>query len=248
MGTKLFKTKGIVLRTVKYGETSLVVTIFTSLFGIQSYLVNGVRSSSKKGTGKANLFQPAALLDLVVYHQDSKQLQRIKEFSWDHLYEGIFTDVTKNSIALYMIELLTKCLRQPEENEPLFQFTEDSFLALDQSDSAVRANMALFYALQLTFFFGILPRLSETDEPRYFDLQESVIGNTLPLHPNYAEGKQVEICADLLKVRHPAELSEVKMNQEIRRQLLHTLEQYYQLHIQEFSAMKTLPVLRAILQ
>ena len=59
----IHKTKGIVLRAVKYGETSLVVTIFTELFGLQSYLVNGVRTPTKKGTAKANLFQPAAMLE-----------------------------------------------------------------------------------------------------------------------------------------------------------------------------------------
>jgi hypothetical protein len=59
------KTKGIILRTVKYGETSLVATIFTEQFGLQSYLVNGVRTATKKGTAKANLFQPSAILDLV---------------------------------------------------------------------------------------------------------------------------------------------------------------------------------------
>ena len=42
------KTKGIILRSVKYGETSLIVTAFTELFGLQSYLVNGVRTVSKK--------------------------------------------------------------------------------------------------------------------------------------------------------------------------------------------------------
>ncbi|HEV9036666.1 MAG TPA: recombination protein O N-terminal domain-containing protein, partial [Puia sp.] len=77
---ELHKTKGIVLRTVKYGETSLIVTIFTELFGAQSYLINGVRTSSRKGPGKANLFQPAAILDLVVYHNELKHLQRIREF------------------------------------------------------------------------------------------------------------------------------------------------------------------------
>ena len=49
------KTKGIVLRTVKYGETSVIVTILTELFGLQSYLVNGVRTSSGKGGSKAGL-------------------------------------------------------------------------------------------------------------------------------------------------------------------------------------------------
>jgi DNA repair protein RecO (recombination protein O) len=248
MATKLFKTKGIVLRTVKYGETSLVVTMFTELFGIQSYLVNGVRTSTKKGSGKANLFQPAALLDLVVYHQENKHLHRLKEFHWDHLYEGIFSDVTKNAIALYMIELLTKCLRQPEENAPLFQFTEDCLLALDQSEPSIRANMALFFSLHLAYFFGISPRVVAEGEPYYFDMKESVIDSSLPTHPLVAEGKAVEYCVDLLRARQPAELGQIKMNQDSRRQILQIMEQYYQLHIQDFTGLKTLPVLRAILQ
>jgi len=74
---ELHKTKGMVFRTVKYGETSLIVTVYTELFGVQSYLVNGVRTSTKKGPGRANLFQPAAILDLIVYHNELKHLQRI---------------------------------------------------------------------------------------------------------------------------------------------------------------------------
>ena len=78
-------TKGIVLRVVKYGETSVIVTIYTELFGIQSYIVNGVRTTSKKGASKASLFQPAAILDLIVYHNELKNLQRIKESRWSAL-------------------------------------------------------------------------------------------------------------------------------------------------------------------
>ena len=127
MSAKLHKTKGIVLRTVKYGETSVIVTVFTEFFGVQSYLVNGVRTSTKKGSGKANLFQPAAILDLVVYHNELKHLNRIKEFKWGFLYQHILSDVQKNAVALFMVELLTKCLKQPEPNPDLFQFTEDCF-------------------------------------------------------------------------------------------------------------------------
>ncbi|WP_315819946.1 DNA repair protein RecO [Paraflavitalea speifideaquila] len=48
----IHSTKGVVLKTVKYGETSVIVTIYTELFGIQSYLVNGVRTSTKKGRAR----------------------------------------------------------------------------------------------------------------------------------------------------------------------------------------------------
>ena len=122
----LHKTKGIVLRTVKYGETSLVVTIFTELYGMQSYLVNGVRTISSKGSSKAVFFQPSAILDLVAYHNEFKNLQRLKEYKWNYLYSHILSDIRKNAVALFMIELLSKCLKQPEPHPELFQFVEDA--------------------------------------------------------------------------------------------------------------------------
>ena len=122
----IHKTKGIVLRSVKYGETSMIVTILTELFGLQSYLVNGVRKQSGKTGARAALFQPSAILDLVIYHQEIKNLQRIKEYNWSYLYRYIFSDVITNAVALFMIELLQKCLKQPEPNPELFYFMEDS--------------------------------------------------------------------------------------------------------------------------
>src|SRR5258708_32891128 len=147
------KTKGILLRTVKYGETSLVVTIFTELFGVQTYMVNGVRTSKKTGT-KAAYFQPGAILDLIVYHNELKSMQRIKEVKWAFLYQDVFNNVIKNCIALYMVELLYKCLKQPENNQDLFLFCEDALMQLDSCNKAVAANFALYFALHLTHFFG----------------------------------------------------------------------------------------------
>jgi len=150
----LHKTKGIVLRTVKYGDTSVIVTIFTELFGIQSYIVNGVRSSSKKTAGKSNLFQPAALLELVVYHNELKNIQRIREYKWAFLYRHIFFDIIKNAVALFMVELLQKTLKQPENNPELFYFIEDAFMHLDEASDQVLANFPLYFALHLAGFYG----------------------------------------------------------------------------------------------
>jgi DNA repair protein RecO (recombination protein O) len=248
---KLHKTKGIVLRAVKYGETSLIVTMFTELFGVQSYIVNGVRVSVRKGSGRANLFQPSAILDLIVYHNELKHLNRIKEFKWGYLYQHIFSDVIKNSVGLFMVELLTKCLKQPEPNPDLFQFVEDSFIQLDQSSEGVMANLPLFFALHMANFFGVSPvpaKFHRQEEGNiYFDLKEASFSNQQPEHPHYIEGKLALVTAELLKVRHPSELEEIKLNSELRRELLKAYEIYYALHIQDFGTMKTLPVLREIL-
>jgi len=247
MPDKIYKTKGIVLRTVKYGETSVIVTIFTELFGLQGYLVNGVRTSTKKGSGKASLFQPAAILDLVVYHNELKHLNRIKEFKWGYLYQHILSDVQKNAVALFMVELLTKCLKQPEGNPDLFNFTEDCFLYLDKSNGSAMANLPLFFALHLTHFFGFKMTDDYSDEATFLDLQEGSFVNKQPDHPHFLEDKQAFVTSQLLKAQRPEDLEDIKLNHDFRRKLLHVYESYYALHVNDFGTMKTLPVLRAIL-
>lgn len=247
MPAQLHKTKGIVLRIVKYGETSLIVTIFTELFGVQSYIVSGVRASTKKGAGKANLFQPTAVLDLVVYHNELKHLNRIKEFRWHYLYKHIFSDVPKNAVALFMVELLTKCLKQPEPNPDLFEFCEDAFIHLDESNDAVMANFPLFFALHLPAFFGFRISDDHSDETPILDMQEGTFVTQRPDHLHFLEGKQAEVTSELLKMMQPEELEQIKLNHDFRRQLLFAYETYYRLHIQEFGTLKTLPVLREVL-
>lgn len=247
MPDKLHKTKGIVLRTVKYGETSIIVTIFTELFGVQSYLVNGVRTSSKKGTGKANLFQPSVMLDLVVYHNELKHLNRIKEFKWGNLYQHILSDVRKNAVALFMVELLTKCLKQPESNPELFHFTEDVFMKLDESSGTIMANLPLFFALHLPFHFGFRITDDFSEKNTFLDLQEGNFVVEQPHHPNFLEEKQAAVTSQLLKVMQPDELGDIKLNHDFRRSLLYVYETYYALHIPDFGTMKSLPVLREIL-
>ena len=243
----LHKTKGIVIRVVKYGETSVIVSIYTELFGIQSYIVNGVRTSSKKGSGKANLFQPAAILDLVVYHNELKNIQRLREFKWAYLYNNLFFDVIKNSVALYMIELMQKSLKQPEPNANLFHFLEDAFLHLDKSDGVIVANYPLFFALHLSGFYGF--RFSDTYSPKnnILDLQEGEFVPEQPAHRFFLEGDYSYITSQLLKVMQPHELKQIKLNNEMRRVLLNAYAIFYALHIQNFRTMKSLPVLQEVL-
>jgi DNA repair protein RecO (recombination protein O) len=240
------KTKGIVLRTVKYGETSLIVTIFTELFGVQTYIVNGVRTS-KQASQKANYFQAAALLDMIVYHNEQKSIQRIKEFKWGFLYEHILTDVIKNSIALYMIELLHKCLKQPEANADLFHFCEDVFIQLDKSEKAITANIALYFSLQLPHFFGFKIDDKHNENEQILDLREGNFVSDQPIHPYFIDGEYAQLTSDLLKAIHPQELAQFRLNGEIRKKLLLSYQDYYTLHITDFGQMKTLPILHEVL-
>jgi DNA repair protein RecO (recombination protein O) len=243
----IHKTKGIVLRNVKFGETSLVVSMYTELFGLQSYMVNGVRMATKKSSPKASMFQPASILDLVVYHNESNNLQRIREFKWAHLYQHIYSDVPKNAVSLFMMELLNKCLKEPEPNADLFYFIEDALLHLDKASMTVTANFPLFFALHLAVFFGFRISDEYSEEHTYLDLQEGVFATGQPEHSNYLQDREAEITSYILKVMNPVELEDLHLNQEFRRRLLSAYEQYYALHIPDFGTLKTLPVLREMM-
>ena len=241
------KTKGIVLRSVKYGETSLIVTIYTELFGLQSYLVNGVRTASKKGGARASFFQPAAILEMVAYHNDFNKLQRLREYRWDFLYQHILSDVRKNAVALFMVELLSKCLKQPESNPELFYFIEDALHHLDRANDAVTGNFPLFFALHLAVFFGFRVSDEYSEEKHYLDLQEGQFTAQQPSHQFYLLDREAAAVSDILKIMQPQELEQVALNQEIRRRITHAIEQYYAFHIPEFGTLRTLPVLREVM-
>lgn len=241
------KTKGIVLRTVKYGETSLIVTMFTELFGLQSYMVNGVRTTSKKGGSKASFFQPAAILELVAYHNDFTKLQRLREYKWEFLYQHLLSDVRKNAVALFMVELLTKCLKQPESNPELFYFIEDALHHLDKANDAVTGNFPLFFALHLAVFFGFRVSDEYSDENHYLDLQEGQFTSQQPSHQFYLLDHEAAAVSDILKIMQPQELEQVFLNQEMRRRITHAMEQYYGFHVPDFGTLRTLPVLREVM-
>lgn len=240
-------TKGIVLRSVKFGETSLVVTIFTELFGLQSYLVNGVRQASKKGGAKATFFQPSSILELVAYHNDFNKLQRLREYKWDFLYQSILSDVRKNAVALFMVELVAKCLKEPEANPDLFYFVEDALHHLDGASDAVTGNFPLFFALHLAVFFGFRITDEYSEEKPYLDLQEGRFVAGQPVHAYYLLDREAAAVSDILKTQQPQELEQVFLNQEMRRRITHALEQYYAFHLPEFGTLRTLPVLREVM-
>jgi len=244
------KTKGIVLRSIKYGETSLVVTIYTELFGVQTYMINAIRTTKRSGN-KAAMFQPAAMLEMEVYHNEQKSMQRIKEYNWAFLYQHIHSDVIKNSIALYMMELLYKTLKQPETNSNLFYFCEDALIQLDSAEKNIAANFALFFSLHLADFFGFRINGSNMEnievENLYLDLREGDFVSQQPVHPNFIQGQNAFVTAELLKMRLPSELEQLKLNQQTRRELLLKFQEYYAMHIHDFGQMKTLLVLHEVL-
>jgi len=241
------KTKGIVLRTVKYGETSVIASVYTELFGMQSYIVKGIRQTSKKGSNKAAYFQPAALLEMEVYHNELKNLQFIKDYQWSYLYNALFFDVIKNAVAMYVIELLQHALKQPEANPELFYLIEDSLKQLDKANETLTANMPLYFTLHLLTELGFQIQGEYSNHTPVLDLNEGNFIAEIPPHPYYITSEEAIATSQLNNINFYNDLENIKLNRTIRRNLLLAYAQYFALHIEGFGDLKSLKVLQEVL-
>lgn len=226
----LHKTKGIVIGYIPYRESSIIVKLYTENFGIQSYIENGVRSA--KGKNKIALFQPMTLLDLVVYHNDKKDLHRISEIKCTSPLVSIPYDIKKSSVAIFLNEVLNKTLKEHIDNESMFFFLYQAILTLDAMEKGVDSFHLIFLA-KYSIYLGFAPRDSAEIE-----LQFKEFGIQIPVE------KETQKYLDLLfKFDF---IDDLRVNKAFRNHLLDVLLAFYRIHQEEFGELKSLQVLRAL--
>ncbi|MBX2968628.1 MAG: DNA repair protein RecO [Cyclobacteriaceae bacterium] len=219
----LHKTPGIVFRFTKYGDTSIIVNIFTESFGLQSYIVNGVRSASAKG--KIALYQPLTLLDMVVYYKENAQVKRMKEVKCLHQYHSLHADVKKSTIAMFLAELLNKAVKDESHAQELYAFISESLISLDDASHNFE-NFHLIFLVKLSRFLGFgAHHIHEVTSRRMVD---SALEPLLEV---------------LLNAEYTTHLS---MSVAQRRDLLDVLLNFYKDHLDTLGEFKSVPVLKEI--
>ncbi len=240
-------TQGIVLRSIKYGETSLVSTLFTRIYGVQTYLVQGIRTMAKGRTSRAGLLQPATLLDIVVYHKSGKSLQRIREFSPLYIYNQLQESIIRNSVALFSVELLFRLLPQEAPAPELFDFTVDYFKQLDKLPAQAVANFPLFFLIQCSRYLGYELQGAYTPETPYLDLAGGSFTAQPPALGSTLTDEDIQALNRLLGTRRFEALQDTEMNAAMRTRLMEWYLQFLHRHTEHMGPMKSLEVLQAIL-
>jgi len=241
----ILQTKGIVFQSVKYGDTSLVVKIFTEMLGLQSYMVKGVRS--KKARLKPSFFEPLMLLDMEVYHKPNQNMHHIKEARVDYPWHHIPFSIEKQSILLFLDEILYKCVREELPNKELFLWIYHSLIWFDMEEKYF-LNFHLFFLFQLSRFLGFYPKSDglASENIRVFDLQEGGFSGHRPLHPYFAEGVAAQKLFALMQTSTET-LKMLHITNKERRLVLDSLLAFYQLHLPELGKIKSLDVLRMMM-
>lgn len=227
----LHKTRGIVLNYIKYRETSIIARIYTESFGIQSYIINSVRSQrSKKGLA---LLQPLTVLDMVVYFKNEKSdgLQRISEYKPAYSFKSIPFEVKKSAIALFVTELLSKVLKEEDDSGQVFEFLFQFVINMDQRKDAYE-SLHIYLMVQLTHYIGFGIRNKAT-------LKKDGL--------MYASGNSEEEILQAILMLNSADLtSDFDLGNEQRRNVLSYLIEYYKLHVVGFKELKSLDILTQI--
>ena len=174
---KTYKGRGIVLHTLKYGDTSMVAYLLTDVGGRRSYMVQGVRSRSGRGS-KLALFQPMFPVEFEGLESPRQQMDRFKEVRAGFVLQSLPFDVRKSTMALFMAEVLYRLVRESEPNRPLFDFVWGSAEALDAMDEGV-PNFHLWFLANLSRLLGFRPGNDYTPGA-WFDIREGLYSVVRP--------------------------------------------------------------------
>ena len=239
----LHKTRGIVFKVTDYAESSVVVQIFTEKFGLQSYLINGVKKPRAKI--RLNSLQPLHLLELIVYHKSSGNIQRVSELRHQPVFQSIPYDIVKSSIIMFLNEVLYKSLRQHDPDEVLFEFLFHAIEILDSLNVGL-ANFHLYFLLRLTRFLGFYPDKTLASPAAWFDLKNGNYSKTQPPHTFIIEPPFSGIWINILNSNFD-NLQNLHINGAERKVLLEKILQYYQLHVEGFGQVRAHEVLEEVL-
>jgi DNA repair protein RecO (recombination protein O) len=237
----LHKTKGIVLHYIKYGETSIIATIYTEKFGRQAYIIKGARSPKSKL--KANLFQPLFTLNMEVYHKPGRELQMIREVKNTHPFVDIPFNFKKSTVCLFLAEILYRTLREEEHNPKLFEFIDQNITLFDKADNFL-PNFHLTFLLHLSRFLGFYPQDNFSEIECQFDLKEGVFVAAIPVHKYYLPKQASTDFHALLNSGFNDELH--FSSPEMRQFILDKILEFYHFHIESLGNIKSIEVLREV--
>ena len=235
----LLSTRGLVLHTTPYSESSVVVKVFTRQLGVRSYIIKGVRG--RGGRVKQNLLQPLSCLDMVVYNNEKTDLNYVKELSQllsHSATQPLSYSPTQNALRFFMTEVLYKALREAEPMPALFDYVE----SINSSLLTPHSSLPITFLLTVARHLGIEPFDNYCTREPLFDLQEGRFVSApteTTLSPHLSETLHHYLNSPLSTLHSPL---------DERTALINALITYYHLHLSGFSHFHSHEILHTVLQ
>lgn len=236
----IYQSRAIILRTVKYGETSLIVDMYTEQKGHQTFVINSVRKA--KAITPPAFLQLLSLVDVVAYFQEHKKINRIKELRLDHTWQSIPFDMRKSAVITCLAEICSKCIATAEPHPELFSFLHQALKAYDYPEGYDR-DFLIRFLVSLSHYLGFGMEVRYDRPAIYFDLLEGRVTDQKPAH------KYLMPIADLDYLRGIVDAGSSKRAEvpiQVRQRLVDQLVLYFQLHVDSLREVNSLRILREL--
>lgn len=242
MGIMLINSTGIILRSVKYSETSLILDIYTRDFGLKTYIVNGARK--KNSSLGAGMLQVSNVVDIVAYNKENTKINRIKEVRLSKIFNKLSFDIHRFSIALLILEIFHKSVKDLVANAKLFDFLLNVLLFIDKREIPPK-NLHIAVLCELSKFLGFAPENNYTDSFCFFDMREGRFTDFKPLHEDYFDEPESRYLNNVLSNDfNQTELMQIPRS--VKHVLLEKLITFYKIHLTDFGKIKTYDVFKNI--
>ena len=244
----IVRTEAIVLKSVNYGETSQVVTLFTRASGTVAVMAKGARSPRSK-FGSA--LQVLSHIQVVYYFKPTREVHTLSEASHVTRFPDIYRDFDRMSIAARIVEGLGTLFRRPEPDASLFDAILGVLDRLNSSDGHWQ-NLLPYVQLRMCASLGFMPMMSK-DEIKSLSSAGGFLrlddGGIEELKPTSAAVPISRRAARSLGVLIFADLNtalQMKVDDKAGREVLDVLESYMRYQIEDFRPSKSQSVYKQL--
>ncbi len=210
-------TELIVLHTTKFGENSLVVHTLSRDYGRRSFFVRGA------GKRQMSLFLPLNILEADIQESSKTTLFTARNISSRHPLSGIRNNLYKNSMTMFMSEVLFRVLKEGAHEQGLYEWCEKNILLLDaiQTDFS---NFHIRFLLEMTMVLGFSPEARDL---------EPFVGEHYPIAERF--------------MKEPfAESMLIPLSGKVRNELSEEILKYIEFHTESAVNVNSLKVLHEI--
>ena len=167
----LIITEGIVLRTVKYSDNTVISSILTPANGVVSVIAS---KGSKSSSAMMNYLRVMNILTLTLYPSKNNGIHRVKEVNFAYLFQHLNIDVVRSVYGCVITETVQAIHGvNTSEADVLFRFLKEYLTDLDRCDS-YHLHMIIQGLISLLALEGITPYNNYSEINCYFNLRDGL--------------------------------------------------------------------------
>ena len=237
------KTEAIVLKSISYGETSLIVSAFSRELGRISLLARGARRPKSKF---GSTLQTMSHIQAVVYKKEGRQILPVNEASHAKVRRNLSRDLDKIIVGMRVVELVRGLTQEQDPNTELFDLMIDLLDNLDAENDRV-FNLLLYFQMRLAALLGIEPQIVKSDVEKidrdgYLSLDTGEVSAAPSPNGKASSRKALRTFADRETI------CRMELDARTRQQVTMLVDAYYRYHFDEAYPDRSVKVLSRLME